>query len=327
MINLVQFVEWYYGEDENFFITAIDNETGRISNYYHNKDSFNKYLKEIVKLNTHFKRSLYFTINGFKDKANCEVNIHDTPKKTKSNVSHIKSIVFDFDEPETSVQDCTNLMKILNMVPTYILQTSPKKFQVCYRLDNKDIDFKEYELVNKTLAKMFKSDINVCSIEKVFRLPRSINHKNGHQAEIKMFNPNISYGFSMFKDKLSQFLSSNEELKEYYDSLKQKQSNTKVKKSKATKKANKPSTKSKKVITSTKNTTVELRHLKKYQLLLKFNHDDASVVDILYIKERAKNTDDYDVIFSEIVSLRELLNKPIKRDLTAYYHDRAQFMY
>ncbi|WP_129106269.1 hypothetical protein [Arcobacter sp. AHV-9/2010] len=58
----------------------------------------------------------------------------------------------------------------MNIKPTYIVQTSKDKFQICFKLNDKDIDFKEYELINKTLAIFFESDINVCSIEKLFRL-------------------------------------------------------------------------------------------------------------------------------------------------------------
>jgi hypothetical protein len=333
MKNVIQFVNCYYEEDENFFIVAIDNSTGKISNYYHNKVTFDNYFDQIMTLNESFDRSLYFSINSFKNSMDCEMNEFEQPRKTKSNVSNIKSIVFDFDEPETSVQNCTNLIKTLNMTPSYILETSPKKFQICYRLNDSEIDFKEYELVNKTLAKKFNSDINVCSIEKVFRLPNTINHKNGFKSTIKMINMDKSYSFSAFKEKLNEYITSDEILNKYYLILKDKGSKNKVKNSKATIKSEndfKRSTKkpkSKNSIELDEDSYLDESLIYKYERILKNNKNDASVSDILYIKERAKSNDNYDEVFNEIVQIRDILDMPIKRDLSSYYDDRAQFMY
>lgn len=333
MKNIIQFVDWYFTEDDNFFIAAIDNNTGKIGNYYHNKKSFNKYFPQIMALNESFDRSLYFSINSFKDSIDCEINEFKKPKKTKSNVSHIKSIVFDFDEPETSVQNCTNLIKTLNMTPSYILETSPKKFQVCYRLNDSTIDFKEYELVNKTLAKKFNSDINVCSIEKVFRLPDTINHKNGFKSTIKMFDADKSYSFSAFKEKLNEYISSDETLDKYYLILKDKGSKNKPNNSKATIKSgndfikSKKEPKSKNFIVLDEDSYLDASLIYKYEKILKYNNNDASVTDILYIKQRAKRNDNYDEIFNEIVQIRNIIDMPIKRDLSSYYDDRAQFMF
>ena len=41
-----------------------------------------------------------------------------------------------------------------------------------------------------------------------------------------------------------------------------------------------------------------------------------------YIKDRRKKTDDFDMIFNEILLIRESINKPLKRDLNEYYKDR-----
>jgi len=331
MKNVYEFINWYYGEGDNFFIVAIDNKTNAINNYYHTKSSFKKYYEQILLENSLWNKSLYFTINSFKDKNTCEINDFKRPKKTKSNVSHIKSIVFDFDEPETSKEDCVNLIKTLNMNPTYILETSPMKFQVCYRLNDENIDFKEYEIVNKTLAKKFNSDINVCSIEKVFRLPFTTNHKNGFETRIIKIDIENSYDFSMFSNKLNQFLVEDEKLAKYYEILKNKN----IKNTQASSKKPKDSTKSITKKTPMQNNSIDFNEdvyldahlIAKYQSLLKFNQDDASVADILYIKQRAKDTNNYDDIFNEIITIRNILEKPLKRDLSSYYDDRAQFMY
>lgn len=219
------------------------------------------------------------------------------------------------------------------MTPSYILETSPKKFQVCYRLNDSTIDFKEYELVNKTLAKKFNSDINVCSIEKVFRLPNTINHKNGFKSTIKMFDEDKSYSFSAFKEKLNEYISSDETLNKYYLILKDKGSKNKPKNSKATIKSGNDFSKSKKepkgknFIVLEEDSYLDASLIYKYEKILKNNNNDASVTDILYIKQRAKINDNYDEIFNEIVQIRNIIDMPIKRDLSSYYDDRAQFMF
>ena len=70
------------------------------------------------------------------------------------------------------------LIKTLGIEPTYVLETSPNKFQVCYKLFESNIAKDKFEIVAKAFATHFGSDINVCSIEKLFRMPFSINKKN-----------------------------------------------------------------------------------------------------------------------------------------------------
>ena len=67
---------------------------------------------------------------------------------------------------------------------------------------------------------------------------------------------------------------------------------------------------------------IEERFIGKYTAILERNSDDASVADILYIKDRRKKTDDFDMIFNEILLIRESINKPLKRDLNEYYKNR-----
>ena len=329
MKNIKEFVNWYYCDEDYFFITLIDNKTGSTRNYYHNKKSFFENFKQIVYSNTELQRSIYFSINSFKSEDNCEVNDYDQPRKTKLNVKQIKSIVFDFDEPDSSVHDCSKLIKSLGIIPSYILETSPKKFQVCYKLNENDIDFKEYELINKTLAKKFRADINVCSVEKVFRLPYFINHKNSFQCKLLKSNNELSYNFSLFKNKVGEFISQNEKLKEYHDTLQAKHIQNKTKITKSSTKYSKVPTKAKK---HTKNSfksdvllQIDNKLIRKYKMLLKFNQNDASIADILYIKYKAKSSDSYDDIFNEIISIRDILDKPFKRDISTYYYDRSQF--
>ena len=63
------------------------------------------------------------------------------------------------------------------------------------------------------------------------------------------------------------------------------------------------------------------------ELLKKYNSiyqrlKDSSKVDILYIRERKKKTNDFNLIFSEIMKIREKLNLPLKRTIDVYYNER-----
>ena len=61
--------------------------------------------------------------------------------------------------------------------------------------------------------------------------------------------------------------------------------------------------------------------LKKYYSIYQ-RLKDSSKVDILYIRERKKKTNDFNLIFSEIMKIREKLNLPLKRTIDVYYNER-----
>ncbi|MFY4789363.1 DNA-primase RepB domain-containing protein [Aliarcobacter butzleri] len=308
--NIINFIENYFSEEECFFITTINHTTNKTNNFHHNINTFKKYINSIQSKNT--SDSIYFTLNAFKSYSNSILNNYNTPSKTKENVSHIKALIFDFDNPTTSKMNLTNLVKSLNIVPSYVLQTSENKFQVCFKLNNTNIDFKEYELINKTLAKYFDSDSNVCSIEKVFRFPHFFNKKNNYETNFKTKNFNNSYDFDLFKNYVLNNLD-NEDMQKYYNENINIQQNIKTQK---IEKIVSP------VAAKIEVKEVDKKYISKYKIILKNNFDDASNCDILYIKERAKIEKDFDIIFNEILYIREQLNKPLKRNLTHYYQDR-----
>ena len=169
------FIDKYFNNDEYFFISFINHSDNRdIQNYLHNKESFNKFYEKFLYKNK--KQSMYFTFNTFKK---------DSKQKIKLNVEKLKSIIFDFDDVENSKKDLEILMKCFPNY-FYILNTSDLKYQICYKFENDaSIDFDEFEKIHFTLSNYFKSDKNICSIEKLSRFPKSINKKNDF--ETKMF--------------------------------------------------------------------------------------------------------------------------------------------
>lgn len=307
--NIISFLENYFTPDEYFFITTINHSTNKTNNFYHNTNTFKRFINSIKSKN--INDSIYFTLNAFKSHSDSVLNQFKAPSKIKENVSHIKSLIFDFDNPTTSKANLVNLVKSLNIVPSYVLQTSENKFQVCFKLNNTNIDFKEYELINKTLAKFFDSDPNVCSIEKIFRFPYFTNKKNDYETNFKNQNFNNSYDFDLFKNYVLDNLDI-PEMKNFYDE------NIKIQQNIKTTKIEKVAA----VAPKFEVKEIDKKYISKYKIILKNNFNDASNCDILYIKERAKSEKDFDIIFNEILYIREEINKPLKRNLEHYYQDR-----
>ena len=194
--NIMNFINSYFESNEYFFITIINHQNNKTTNYHHNIHSFQRNLSKILYANS--ESSIYFTINSFKDEENSYLNQYKQPAKVKGNVSKVKALVFDFDDPNSSVSNVVNLIRTLNFKPNYILQTSPKKFQICFML-NDSVDSLNWEKVNKILAYYFDSDINVCSVEKLFRFPYFINRKNDFETTLQNFDFNRKYDFTIFQ--------------------------------------------------------------------------------------------------------------------------------
>jgi len=333
MKTIKEFIDFYYKDDESFFITIIDNHTKRIQNYHHNKYTFNNYYMSI--LNKNKNSSLYFSKNSFynDEYEDLDRNEYNHIRKTKNNVETIKSIFFDFDEPQTSIQNVQKAIKIIGK-PTFIVETSPKKFQMCYMLDDtSNINFIEYELVGKCLARFFDSDISVSSVEKVLRLPFSINRKNNHQTRLLKIEQDVKYSFPLFQNILKNIINEDEDIKTFYQNEYEKMYNKKkikrdikkIEKSKS-RKTNMKKKNLDLVFDTSKfsNIDIDIKHINMYKIFLNRNQNDASICDIIYIKYRKKSCKDFNDIFDEILTIREKLNKPLKRDFNSYYDDRFE---
>lgn len=309
--KILSFIHNYFSNDEYFFIGFNNHHNKRdFKEYKHNKESFIKHIEKIYYHNQ--EKSLYFTFNSFNK---------DNYHKTKENVLSIKSIVFDFDDVETSLKCLNNIIKVFPNF-NYVLKTSQNKFQILYYFNEEITDrnlFEEFELINKTLSVYFGSDTNVCSIEKYFRLPYTVNKKNDFQTEITF--KNLKSDFKDFKD----FVFSNDDLKKIFEELKNKDKTKKVKSLLTDIDAKTEIKKLENKINFTElDFTIEEKLLKKYISILKYVNDDSSICDILYIKERKKIETDYNLIFNEILIIRKNIDKPLKRDLVNYFIDRKK---
>ncbi len=316
--NVTEFIEFYYKENEYFFITCIDNKKGYTSNYLHNIKSFKDNLYKIKKENK--TRSIYYTINSFRDYNSSIKNDKSFAKKIKENVLNFKSFIFDFDNIETSLEDLTRLLKELKIVPNFVIKTSEKKYQVCFKIKN-CLSIEQYENINRTLAKYFKSDENVCSIEKVFRLPFFINQKNGYETKL-IFNNNNEYDISYFENFIYNNNIEDINKEDIKENLKSKDFKKNISNFK----------KEVKYINNIKDIDYNIltaeqkqKAFAKYYNLYKIKQD-GSIVDYMYVKNCAKKKD-YEQIKLEIFYCRNELNLDIKRDINKRYDIELKEVY
>ena len=299
--QIIDFLNWYFKKDETFYIFGLNNNNQREKfTYKHNLKSIKDFIDKIEFHNKYKNKSLYFTFNTFKK---------SSKSRKKENVEKIKSFIFDFDEVKTSKEDLKRLLKHFDNKCSYILETSINKFQVCFKLNDFNTDFEEFERVNKTLSKYFNSDTNVNSIEKLFRLPHTINRKNDFQTKL-IYKTDLYFDYMDFL-RLFKTIIQEKEFKEYYDSLKDNKKTLRIE------------TKMKTIekVKIDKDFKIEDKFIFKYKKLFSIIKD-CSIVDIKYIQSRKKDCKDFEQIFNEIIYCRNLLNKPIKRDLENYYNER-----
>jgi hypothetical protein len=321
MTSIKDFIEYYYEADESFFISSIHHKPTKCKNFINTRESLEKRYELLNYYNQ--EDSLYFTYNSFKS---------DSKSKSIVNVLNIKALLFDFDEPDTSKADLEKLLQYLPE-PSYILETSKNKFQVCYKLVNAITDsekFEEFKIIHKVLTKFFNSDKNVCSIEKLFRLPFTTNRKNDFKCEIVLFNKNNKLNINIINKLLNDIINKNNDIKLFYNELINNEKISKKSNKKLVKKSSNNITKN-----IVNNGFIKLEKIEDknelrkcislYKNLLKNNNNnDASECDIIFIKNRAKNCNDFNIIFNEILNVRNILNKPLRREISSYYKDRFE---
>ena len=70
--NITDFINSYFDSKDHFFITMINHQTNKTTNYHHNIYSFERNFSKILYANN--ESSIYFTINSFKDEENSFLN-------------------------------------------------------------------------------------------------------------------------------------------------------------------------------------------------------------------------------------------------------------
>ena len=287
--------KWH--KDDDFYIFLLNHKTNENKTFKHNNESFNKYEETIEHYNDN-GYSVYYTVNSFDS---------DSSFRRKDTVREIKAIWLDVDTPETAEEIYSKVVETFGR-PSYKIRTSKGKFQVLYKLKKplKNTPRNRFivESTMKILAKYFDTDMSTVGIQQIFRLPGFKNCK---------YDNTDSYVMSSSKKE--------------YDLIDFVRFANKVKTDKVfEKKINKFELQDIE-ITVNKYEGIDNDHKRRYGYFLKIKNRDASIADILYIKNRKRDGVAFNVIMKEITELREYYKKPFKRDFALYYSDREKIYY
>lgn len=192
-----KFINDYFNEENIFFISAKEHPNDYKLSVYRNLKSFNYHYKDLKQRNIS-KQSIYFSLNTFQF-------IDNKISRKREHLKSIKSLFFDFDKDGKETGN--KVVKLLGR-PTYIIQTSPDKYQFIYKfvneITNKELFEYVYE-ISKTLTKYLQEVIfegdkeridNTFDMSRVGRLPLFQNAKNNF--EVKWWKTNNQYTLNHF---------------------------------------------------------------------------------------------------------------------------------
>ncbi len=94
--------------------------------------------------------------------------------RTKENIREIRHVYLDLDEGATASLQAIRTSGDIP-TPNFVLDTSPEKHQVIWRLEG--LDQHEAESLLRSLATQFRGDIAATDISRVLRLPGFANRK------------------------------------------------------------------------------------------------------------------------------------------------------
>jgi hypothetical protein len=98
--------------------------------------------------------------------------------RTKENIREVRHVYLDLDESATESLDAIRSSGDIP-TPNFVLDTSPDKHQVIWRVDGLDQD--QAELLLRSLATAFRGDPAATDISRVLRVPGFANRKYNEQ--------------------------------------------------------------------------------------------------------------------------------------------------
>lgn len=90
-------------------------------------------------------------------------------KRTSARVRSINALFIDSDDGKQSLESLLSL----RVVPHVIVETSPNRFHAYWLV--KDCKTEQFKALQIALANHFKTDLNICDLARVMRLPGTIN--------------------------------------------------------------------------------------------------------------------------------------------------------
>lgn len=187
----IQFIKDYFSSEENFFIFTLDRNTDKVyqRTFTTQHPDLENYIKKCLYFNSKGS-DIYYSLNTFK-------KVDNKLQRRHANVNSIKSFYFDIDTDMKIIYP--KIIELLG-VPTYDINTSPKKKQLIYKFDHTyQGDYTYFSQLLEGLTKHFKTD-KTFDTPRVFKLVGSglQNNKNGYKIN---FTKNENYfAFEKFEE-------------------------------------------------------------------------------------------------------------------------------
>jgi hypothetical protein len=161
-----RYIEAHYELTDRLAIVLINRQTGAIKHEFGSAEFFasSRYQAHLRAANAHGS-DVYLTVNTLKP---------DAKRRTKADVETIRHLYLDIDKGGDAALDKVLLHPDVPK-PHSVLETSPGKYQVLWRVEN--FSAQHAETVTRGLARKFGADAGVWDSARVLRLPGFRNHK------------------------------------------------------------------------------------------------------------------------------------------------------
>ncbi len=172
-MTALQFLQNYFNNGDIFYTLLVDRKGDADPKQYKN-DTSN--LTQLINQLDYYNKNgwdIYYSLNVFNP-------LNDAIYRQKKYVKEVRTIFFDIDRDAIKIGK--TLVDELGD-PTYIIRTSPQKFQFLYMLDVPSSDIKVCEEIGEILSNHFKTD-KTWDSPRVARLTGMINNKNSYVVNV-----------------------------------------------------------------------------------------------------------------------------------------------
>ena len=103
------------------------------------------------------------------------INKSNSKGRKASDIVRVNALFIDVDKGLWHGKTIEDILKLIQIEPHLIVNTSPGNFHVFWLVD--DVDLNDFSTYQKRLSKKFGADSAICDLPRVMRLAGTINHK------------------------------------------------------------------------------------------------------------------------------------------------------
>ncbi|WP_105253841.1 DUF927 domain-containing protein [Pseudoalteromonas sp. T1lg75] len=94
------------------------------------------------------------------------INQTDGQGVKKENVTHVRALFADFDDPERNNRE---VIESLPMAPNMVIETSPGKYHIYFLVE--DCPLEEFSIIQRALANHLGTDLSITDLPRIMRVP------------------------------------------------------------------------------------------------------------------------------------------------------------